>query len=185
MTEMTPRAHGQGKALPWWLDTRDPEAIRGTTRLRTIDPNLIVGRNRKTKVFEVWGPSLHYCGWVAICECRDDQWNPWYANVPWERVVASLIEARDGMLAPDRAAAHNERLQAEMDARERDRVREGVKYYRRHVQGQDRGYGRHSDQDVADGWHAALSSAKPAPRGQVISIPEPPAEPVKIQIARG
>lgn len=164
------RISGQGRAFPHWLDTRDPEARRGTDRVRTIDPNLTVGLNLRQRHYEIWGPSIHYRGWIPLCICQDDQGRTWRGNVPWDRVIASLIQAREGELAPDRVARHNEEARDAVDRRERDRVREGAKYYHKHVQGQDAGHGRHSDQDVADGWHAALSSSKPQPRERVISI---------------
>lgn len=170
MTASPIRLPGQGRAFPAWLDTRDPEALRGTSRLRTIDPNLTVGLNLQTRAYEVWGPSIHFRGWVPICVCQDEQGRPWRGTVPWDRVIASLIQAREGELAPDVAAAHNEKIQRDVDDRERARVREGVKYYRKAVQGELEGYGRHRDQDVADGWRSANESAKPQPRGRVISI---------------
>jgi len=95
----------QGRMLPQWLDTRDAEAVRGSTRVRTVDRNLIVGRDRRRGVFQVWGPSLNAGGWLPICDCQDDEGRPFRGPVPWEVIVAALVQARGGELSADVAAA--------------------------------------------------------------------------------
>jgi hypothetical protein len=156
----------QGRMLPYWLDTGDPEAQRGSTRVRSVDRNLIVGRDRRRGVFQVWGPSLSAGGWLPICDCQDDRGRPFRGTVPWELVVAALVQARGGELSADVAARHNEALDRAKDAELERQVEAGAKYYARAVAGEREGWGRWDYRDVEDAYRMAQEGgSKAAPRG--------------------
>lgn len=156
----------QGRMLPHWLDTGDPEAQRGSTRVRSVDRNLIVGRDRRRGVFQVWGPSLSAGGWLPICDCQDDRGRPFRGTVPWELVVAALVQARGGELSADVAARHNEALDRAKDAELDRQVEEGAKYYARAVAGEREGWGRWDYREVEDAYRMAQEGgSKAAPRG--------------------
>jgi hypothetical protein len=152
--------------LPPYLDTKMPEAVRGTNRLRSIDPNLIVGWDTRRGVFTVYGPSIAFRGWVPIADCADDQGRPFRQIVPWELIMRGLVEAQDGPSSAEKALAHNERQhaarQADLDARNHA----AAEYFDDAMQGEIEGWGRHRGQDVADGWKSATASQKPEPVGQ-------------------
>jgi len=152
--------------LPSWLDTRHPEAARGTTRVRSVDANLIIGRDLRRDVFQVWGPSLDAGGWVPLCDCQDDTGRPFRGAVPWELIVASLVQARGGELSVDVAARHNEALDRANDAALDRRLEEGAKFYARAVAGEREGWGRWDAAEVEDAYRMAMEGGgKAAPRG--------------------
>lgn len=172
MTASLTRLRNHGRALPGWLDTRDPEAARGTVRLRTIDANLVVGLDRRRGVFQVWGPSLSAGGWVALCDCQDDAGEPFRGSVPWEVILASLVRARGGELSADVAARHNERLQRSADAALDDRIVEGARFYARAVAGEREGWGRWDALEVEDAFRCADEGrSKAEPRGVKHFVP--------------
>jgi len=142
--------------LPVWLDTADPEAAKGSTRVRTVDRNLIVGVDRRRGVFQVWGPSLSTGGWVPICDCQDDGGRPFRGTVPWEVVVSALVQARGGELSADVVARHNEKLEQSQEAEFDRRVDEGARFYARAVAGEREGWGRWDAADVEAAYRKAV-----------------------------
>lgn len=167
------KARGQGRMLPVWLDTGDPEAARGSVRVRTVDRNLIVGVDRRRGVFQVWGPSLQTGGWVPICDCQDDRGQPFRGTVPWEMVVGALIQARGGELSADVVARHNEALDRSREQELDRQVEEGARFYARAVAGEREGWSRWSTSDVEDAYRSANEGrSKAEPRGRVTFVPE-------------
>jgi hypothetical protein len=156
--------------LPPYLDLRRDEAVRGTNRLRSIDPLLLVAWNTRRELYEVWGPSMLARGWVPICECSDDYGRPFRDQVPWELIMEGLIQAREGDQARE-ALEQNERMHASRQAALDAKNREGASYFDRAIVGEIEGWGRWDGRDVADGWNAAAHGQKPAPRGFKIYAP--------------
>ena len=165
------RMKGHGRTLPPYLDASHPEARRGTAHLRTVDANLIVAWNKSRHVFEVWGPSLEARGWWGICEVSNERGRPYRGVVPWELICAQFIEAREGELSADIAFRANEERGRQFEREHERRTEEGIKYFQRGIAGELGGYGRHSADDIADGWNHAAYGQKPAPRGQVVNVP--------------
>lgn len=156
----------QGRMLPHWLDTRDPEAQRGSTRVRAVDRNLIVGRDQRRGVFQVWGPSLSAGGWLPICDCQDDTGRPFRGLVPWEVIVAALVQARGGALSADVAARHNDALDRSREEALDRQVDEGCRFYARAVAGEREGWGRWDHREVEDAYRMAQEGGgKATPRG--------------------
>lgn len=156
----------QGRMLPVWLDTSDPEAARGSVRVRTVDRNLIVGLDRRRGVFQVWGPSLGVGGWVPICDCQDDLGRPFRGAVPWELVISALVQARAGELSADVVQRHNETLDRNRDAELDRRTQEGAEFYARAVAGEREGWGRWDASDVEAAYQRQVNGVKPAPSGR-------------------
>jgi len=148
------RPRNNGRMLPAYLDAQHPEAVRGTTHVRTLDPNLVVGLDTRRTTFQVWGPSLAAGGWIAICDCQDDQGRPFRGTVPWERVCVALREAREGELSVDRAERENARLRAQTAAAADRELEEGAKYWARGIAGELHGWGRWDAADIARGWNS-------------------------------
>ena len=154
------------KHLPPWLDTEHPEALRGTTRLRPFDPGLTVGWNRIENRFEIWGHSLRK-GRVCVCACIDDDGAVFVRDVPWDRLIASLWDMREGPAACERAEAANAKLRAAQDA---ERDAEMTERLGLTAEGLLRN--RCEDpQDVLDAVNRQVGGVKPAPRGQKIYLP--------------
>jgi len=168
---VTPTGGNQGRVLPQWLATTDPEALRGTQRLRTVDRNLIVGLDRRRGVFQVWGPSLSSGGWVPICDCQDDEGRPFRGFVPWDLIAAALIRAREGELSADIVERHNERLYADEDRRVDERTADGAEFYARAVAGEREGWGRFAAEDVEAAYLRQVLGEKPEAQGVVHSLP--------------
>jgi hypothetical protein len=166
---------GHGRILPIWFDARDPEAQRGTVRLRSIDPNLIAGLNRKRGVYEIWGPSTVQAGWVPLVECSDDYGKPYRGNVPWDLICISIARARqDGESAVDRVLAHNERLRASRQATIDDRNRASVQYAQKAIADEWDSASRFSSADVMLGLKNAdegRSKRTAEERTELISLP--------------
>lgn len=173
------RLFNHGHVLPGYVDTRDPEAVRGTNRVRSVDPNLLAVFNREQwgndgvqGMYQVWGPSVDAGGWVPLLDVMDDYGKPYRGVIPWELVVAAIVRGREeGEGVIDRILAHNERLQAADEARRRNDCREGVRYFRRAIAGEVSGWGRWSAEDVARGYRSAKDSEKAAPVGQRVFVP--------------
>lgn len=150
------RTRGQGRLLPWWIDTQDPEAARGNRMIRTVDPNFVVGRNGRTGRFEIWGPSLSAGGWVQLQEVRADDGTPFLGTVPWEQVVRVMLAARESAeTAVDRVYEHNRRLDASRRAAQRNEFREKTHYFAKAVGREFHGDGRWNAADVSKGFHLA------------------------------
>lgn len=149
--------------LPPYLDTKAPEAVRGTNRLRSLDTNLIVGLDTRRGVFTIYGPSTTFRGWVPIADAQDDNGRPFRGIVPWELIMKGLIDAQDGPTCAERAFAANERMEHERQQTLDNRNHAAAEYFNEAMVGELEGWGRWSGQDVADGWHSASESAKPAP----------------------
>jgi hypothetical protein len=164
------KPRGQGRMLPHFIDTKDPEAVRGTYQLRRIDANLTVGLDRRRHVYQVWGPSLSAGGWVPICDGPDDDGRPYRGTVPWELICHALIQARDGEPACDRAARENERREAELAARHGAEVTDALRFGRRAIAGERSGWGRWSGQEVAEAYARQAYGEKPGPTGRKIYI---------------
>lgn len=172
MTDLKPtRLRNHGRVFPVWLDTTNPEAQRGTTRLRAIDPNLTAGLDSRRGVMMVWGPSLEFGGWIPICDCQDDRGVPFRGHIPWEIILAELREAREGTLSADRVLAAQDRQMQERDAFLSRQAEEGAAFYRQAVAGEVSGSGRFSAEDVGQAWRRQVHGEKPAPKGQIISLP--------------
>lgn len=146
------RMSGHGKTFPTYFDTQHPEAIRGTTRLRTIDPNLIVGWNGREARLQIWGPSIAFGGWTPICDVADDYGKPYLQQVPWELILAALLEMREGELSSDKLVRLDAERRAELDREQREMLAEGASYYQRGVSGELNGWGRNLD-TISAGWH--------------------------------
>jgi hypothetical protein len=163
------RPRRQGRMLPEWLDTADAEAAKGGQHLRRIDPNLVVGRNRRTEIYEIWGPSLSAGGWVPICECRDDDWEPYRGHVPWARIVQALVNAREGEPACEVAARRNAEHAARMERERGEELRAALKYARRAVSLDAQGSCPYPVQDVIEGYFNARDGrSKMHAQGRVI-----------------
>lgn len=159
---------GQGRSFPVWLSVQDPEALRGTLALRTVDPNLTVGLDVRRGVYQVWGPSLDVGGWTPICDCQSDDGIPFRGSVPWPLIVRGLIQAREGELGPDRAARENAGLEAAAARVFESRLEEGSRYAARAVNGEVEGWGRCDGRDLDDAFRCADEGrSKVEPRGRV------------------
>jgi hypothetical protein len=146
------RPKNHGRTLPGYLDTQHPEAVRGTTHVRTLDPNLLVAWDPQRAAFVIYGPSLSAGGWVPICVCQDDLGRPFRGVVPWEIICATLRNAREGELSADIAARQNERMLAAADAARRRELEEGARYFARGIAGELEGWGRQDAADISRGW---------------------------------
>ena len=163
------RPQGHGQTFPPHVEPRDAEALRGSQQLRAIDPNLIVVLDKSRHVYQVWGPSLAAGGWVPIVDCQDDAGRPYRGRVPWELIAQALVQAREGEYACDRARRENDAREAQLEREHSDRFGDALRYARRAVQGELRGYGRHSAEDVAIGFrNADEGRLKAPPKGRVI-----------------
>lgn len=154
-TGMGWEGRGHGQAFPPWLDTQDPDAVRGTRFVRSVDPNLTVGRNRRDGSYMLWGPSVSLGGWVPIAVCQDDNGVAFAAPVPWELIVQGIRrqydESERGLFAPQRAAA---RAEAWKDRQRRDsaaRTNATLRYAAKAVAGEIRGSGRFDARDLMEG----------------------------------
>lgn len=166
------RPKNQGRMLPFWLDTKDAEARRGTVHVRGVDPNLIVGLDTRRQVFMVWGPSLALGGWCAIFDCEDDRGQAFRGTVPWPLIVHELRVARESEeLSADRAQRLNEEREARMVRELRQEQYDATLYCGKAIQREVSGAGPgYSAQDVLDGYWSARESRKAPPRGQIISV---------------
>jgi hypothetical protein len=163
------RPKNHGRLLPGWVDTSDPEAIRGSYQIRRIDANLVVALNRRSQVYEVWGPSITAGGWVPICECRDDEWRPYRGSVPWPLIVQALLNAREGEPACEVAARRNEERAARDERQRGDELREALRYAHRAVNLECRGASPYPVRDVVEGYmNARDGRAKMRATGRVI-----------------
>jgi hypothetical protein len=155
-----------------------PEAKRGTQILRAFDPQLLAGfdphmgydfatgRRLHSGCYTIWGISQSL-GRVPLLPCENPDGSPQAAPVPWEWWVAQLAEMREGPLACERAAKANEQLQASIDAEEEARISEVASLY---IEGGERN--RTEDlRDITDAVNRQVYGQKPAPRGQIISLP--------------
>jgi hypothetical protein len=148
--------------LPAWLNTRDPEAVRGTARVRAVDPNLLVGFNAARNQFEIWGP--HYRsggelgnGWGCIVPVTDDRGIPYRGPVPWDRITVELCRLR---AAADRAAGRAVQAMAERNARRRQAAerdlstfqQEAARYFAEPIAREADGDGRWKAADVLRGF---------------------------------
>lgn len=165
------RPRNQGRMLPFWLDTKDPEAKRGTVHVRGVDANLIVGLDTRRQVYMVWGPSLALGGWCAIFDCEDDRGRAFRGTVPWPLIVHELRVARDSEeLSADRVQRLNDEREAASIRALQDEQYEAAVYCAKGVAGDLSGSGRHSPEDVLDGYWNARESRKAPPKGQIISV---------------
>ena len=138
--------------IPAHIDTADPEAIRGTARVRLVDPAWLIGFNTIRAVYELWGPSLERC-WCHLLDVRADDGTPFRGVVPWERIVAALQRGRDaGERLATETHEHNERLRAANNARESARLKDIVRYGHRGILAEQRGASRWASADVAEGY---------------------------------
>ena len=151
-------AGGTGRVLPAHLDTRGAEAVRGTNRVRAVDPNLIVGLDTRRGVHQVWGPSLSAGGWVPLMDVRDDLGVPYRGIVPWELVTAAILRGRaGGDQVADRIIRHNEDLVRRREAQQRAETGEKVRYCAHAVAREWSGDGRYSAEDMLAGLRQAES----------------------------
>ncbi len=148
--------------LPAYLDTRDSLAQMGTTRVRSVDRELIVvlsRRNREAPRYEIWGPCLLRGGWDIIAPVVDEYGKPYLPpHIPWELVMGNLIAARNtGENAADRCAEHNQRIRAGL-ARDASNFRqEAASYYAEGIARGAYGDGRWSRKDIFRGFQQAMS----------------------------
>jgi hypothetical protein len=142
-----------GGMFPAWLDTRDPEAVRGSNRVRAFDRNMVIGLDTRRWVYQLWGPSISAGGWVPIADVTDDYGQPLRGSgLVWDSVLLMVQRAREGAEAAcDRVHAHNERLRAsrlaDMQADRRERTAYCAKAIGREVNGD----GRYSAEDMVRG----------------------------------
>lgn len=156
---------------PYWLDLQDPEAVRGTRELGSLEAGLVVGLDRVRGCYTIWGPSRSQRSLVLIRRLEDSQGRAFTRNIVWWRVAQALAENRaDKLTSADRAALYNARVDAARLTDLRSEQYEAASYFEHAFQGEMSGSGRHHAQDVSDGYFAARDSQKPAPKGQIISV---------------
>lgn len=157
----------QGRTFPAWLDLRDPEAMRGTVRVRSVDPNFTVGLDTRRQVYQVWGPALELGGYVPIMEVQDDRGVPYRGLVPWELVQHAIRRGRESTTsAVDRVAEHNRQLTASRKADMENEHLEAAKYCEEAMVREFQGNSPWDARDVMDGYRSALTgSGKAEKRG--------------------
>lgn len=164
--------------VPAYLNTRDPEAIRGTSRVRAVEPlwfaalDQQASTRRKKRVYVVWGPHFVRGGWGPVCEVgmRGD------GNPDWDAFVICQQRARGSGITPEETIR---RLHAENEARiERNKqslsdvAKEKLEYARSAVAADLAGASRFSSEDVLNGLRMADEGrSKAPPKGQVFSLP--------------
>jgi hypothetical protein len=164
------RLKNQGRAFPLWIDTEDPDAKRGTIKLRTMDPNLTVGLNVRTHEYEVWGPSLEVGGWVPLCACLKDGGEPYRNPVPWDLIMVALRNAREGELSADWADRKNQEHLAAQEQQRTAFEEEALRFFLPAISGDLSGSGRHSGESAMDAWNRQTYGQKAAPKGRIISV---------------
>lgn len=169
-----PRGHGRW--VPEWVDTQDPEAMRGTQKIRVIDRNLFVGWDRSKAAFVIYGPSIRAKGWIPLVVCQDDYGVPYRCPVPWDVICLSLLKAREGELACDIANQRNdERMNREAELL-MDRNREIARYAAGAVASEIAGNGRFDGRDLTDAVQCADEGrTKTEPRHKIVSVGGRPA----------
>jgi hypothetical protein len=164
------RLQNHGRVFPYWLDLTDPEAVRGTRHIRTVDPNLTVGLDTRQHVYSIWGPSLSEGGWVQLLECRDDQWRPFRGFVPWELITAAIRRQMDdaerGIFVTDRVQEANQRREQRAEREQSEAYGDALDYAARAVSRELSGDSPWSAEDVVQGYHNAREGRSRAPRKQ-------------------
>lgn len=164
--------------VPGHLNTRDPEAIRGTARVRAVEPlwfaalDQQASSRRRTRVYVVWGPHFVSGGWSRVCEVgrRGD------GQPDWDAFVIYQQRMRGSSLSPEETIRQ---LHADNEARiERNKqslsaiAKEKLEYGRAAVAADLAGASRFSSDDVLNGLRMADEGrTKAPPKGQVFSLP--------------
>jgi hypothetical protein len=140
--------------LPFWLDTRDPEAVRGTARVRSVEPLWLAALDRRASarqgrpVYVVWGPQFTRGGWGPVCELGTVAGSP-----DWTGFVVAQQQARRGAeRVVDRVLAHNERLIRDRERVQTDHRLAAAEYFGEAIAQEQDGTLRYGAQDVLRGW---------------------------------
>lgn len=140
--------------VPPWFDLKDPVAVHGTARVRTVNSDWLIALDRRQGAYALLGPGPG--GWVPMQWVTDDHGRylaP--SEIDWSKLVGALWRGRvKGEDAVSRVLAHNERLQAQREAEMSREQQEKLNYCREAIRREHEGDGRYSAADMVQGLNA-------------------------------